>query len=519
MKERLIMFKVVIIDDEPIVRKGIVNIINWQALNCQVVGEASNGLEGIQLIESLKPDIILTDINMPEIDGLEMIRRALKVVPWTKIIVLTGFREFDYIQEALKLGASEFLLKPSKIDEITTAVKKVCLELEYKQERDKNIRVLEEHYNRSLPLLKEKLLFDIVFSSRLNEQELEEELGLYDMKIEAFIIVSVDIKHQSQVDIYQKQLFKIGIKNAFLDIFADQYDTESINVTQSRLAFVLQPLKTSNAFESDIYKKAESFQNVIKSCFDLEMAMGVSSLGYGWRQLFGKMKECEQALSYKMYFGDDALILFDDIKTLSLINDDASLETVINDLTSAIKIGNEHLLDEVHHTLFKLLEEDKNYQRTYLDIMAMIKKTSIALLDDFDLSDSREEYHRKFTSITSDMMTQSKEKHMKSLSNVLKQSLDYIHNNYQSSISLQDVADYTFVSIYYLSRMFKKEIGKNFVDYLNEYRISKAKHYLRDYELKTYEVAELVGISDPHYFSKLFKKYTKETPTEYRSKL
>lgn len=510
------MYKVVIIDDEPIVRKGIVNIINWHALGCEVVGEASNGKEGIDLIELHQPDIILTDINMPEMDGLEMIRQTIKKIPWSKIIVLTGYREFDYIQEALKLGATEYLLKPSKIDEITTAVKKACLELEYKNRRDESIQVLEEHFNRSLPLLKEKLLFDIVFSSYHDANEIIEEMALYEMVINEFVVVSVDLSHKNPVDIYQKQLFKIGIKNAFLDIFSDQYACETINVTQSRIAFIIQPKDVYQSFIEDIHKKAESFQVIIKSCFDLEMTLGISTLGKGWEALHEKMKECEQALDYKIYFGDDALILYDDIKNLSLIKENHNILSITRDILSAIKIGNEALLEDLNSKLLLISKKAEDYKNIYFELICEISKKEHIDLENYK---DVESLHKVYQGIALEYMTINKNINMKNLSVVLKQSLEYIQNNYHESISLQDVADYTYVSIYYLSRMFKKEIGKNFVEYLNEFRINKAKYYLKDYELKTYEVAELVGITDPHYFSKLFKKYTGLTPTEYRNKV
>lgn len=516
MKEISTMYKVVIIDDEPIVRKGIVNVINWHGLGCEVVAEASNGHEGIEIINAHKPDIILTDINMPEMDGLEMIRQTIKKIPWSKIIVLTGYREFDYIQEALKLGASEYLLKPSKIDEITTAVKKACLELEYKNRRDESIQVLEEHFKKSLPLLKEKLLFDIVFSSSHNILEIADEMALYSMVINEFLIVSVDLSHKNTVDIYQKQLFKIGIKNAFIDIFSDQYLCETINVTQSRIVFILQPERSHFEFQEDVHKKAESFQVIVKSCFDIEMTLGISTLGNGWQTLNPKMKECEQALDYKIYFGEDALILYEDIKNLSLIKEDHNIVNLSRDIMSAIKIGNEVLLSELNLKLKNIIETLDNYQTVYVKLAKEISKKDDL---DFDTCTSFIQYHKLYEEIAITYMTINKNINMKNLSVVLKQSLEYIQNNYQDSISLQDVADYTYVSIYYLSRMFKKEIGKNFVEYLNEYRMNKAKYYLKDFELKTYEVAQLVGISDPHYFSKLFKKYTGETPTDYRSKV
>ena len=110
------MFKVMIIDDEPIIRKGIKNILNWKQFGCEICAEASDGEEGRTLIKKYRPDILITDIRMPEIDGLKMIKDVKDLIPDCKIIVLTGYRDFDYVQEALKLGVFDFVLKPSKIE-------------------------------------------------------------------------------------------------------------------------------------------------------------------------------------------------------------------------------------------------------------------------------------------------------------------------------------------------------------------------------------------------------------------
>lgn len=507
------MFKVVVVDDEPIVRKGIVNIINWKAMGCEIVGEAANGVEGMQLIEKFKPDIILTDIHMPEIDGVEMIRRSLELIPWSKIIVLTGYRDFDYIQDALKLGASEYLLKPSKIDEITNAVKKACLELEFQNRRDENIKQLEDHYKKTLPLLKEKLLFDMVINS--SDSTHSSELELYGIEINEFVMVSIDLNHNEKLDIYQKQLYKIGIKNAFLDIFEEGYDCQSIDITPSRFVFILQSDKFD--FKEDVFKKAESFQLIIKSCFDIEMTLGISSEGQGYEELFKKMKECEMALSYKLYLGDDALILYDDIKALTLMNEDFNFQNLKNNINAAIEIGNVKLLKELNDQLQAYVNES-NYKEFYLDLLLSITDQTKGELEEI-LKTSFTECHQIYLESSMKVVQSKQDINQKSLSNVLKQSLDYIRDNYQTSISLQDLADYTYVSTYYLSRMFKKEIGKNFVEYLNDYRIKKAKKHLEDFELKTYEIAELVGIPDPHYFSKLFKKHTGITPTDYRNQV
>ena len=154
------MFKVIIIDDEPIIRKGLKNIINWKQFDCTVCAEASDGEEGKQLIEAHRPDILITDIRMPEMDGLNMIRDVKSYIPNCKIIILTGYRDFDYVQEAIKLGAFDFVLKPSKIEELAAVVKRAVEELKYQRNRAEEMDKLKRLFEQNIPVLREKFLYD-----------------------------------------------------------------------------------------------------------------------------------------------------------------------------------------------------------------------------------------------------------------------------------------------------------------------------------------------------------------------
>lgn len=518
-KETTTMFKVVVIDDEAIVRKGIINVIDWRNLGCQVVGEASNGADGFELIEKEKPDIIITDINMPEIDGLEMIKTLKDKIPLGHIIVLTGYREFDYIQEALRLGVHSFLLKPSKINEITSAIKSVCLELNYKNKREESFKQLESHYKKSLPLLKEKLLFEIMYTNCHDGEGIEEQLNLYGIEIDRVAVLSIHMDFPTNMDMYQKHLNKFGISNAFIELMESNFFCESVNISQKQLVFVLGNKGTSYKLMEGLMKEIDKFQLMIKSCFDLGMTLCVSSEGIGWKSLSQKAKECETAYRYQIYYGEDALILYDDIETLSPISQDINIETLKNDIISSIRAGNEQLVKELNKAFYSQMQNISTYKTIYKELVTDILEGGEDLRTVFANTSSLEDYHHSYEEIVYQEISRRNKLHLDNICDILKQSLDYIHKNYRESISLNDIADYTYVSTYYLSRMFKREIGKNFVEYLNEYRIEKAKVHLRDYELKTYEVADLVGISDPHYFSKLFKRYVGMTPRDYRTNL
>ena len=182
------MFRVLIIDDEPIIRKGLKNIINWQSFGCEVCGEAADGHDGKELIKELRPDIIITDIKMPETDGLTMLRDIKSTVPDSKIIILTGHRDFDYVHEALKIGAFDFLLKPSKIEELTSVISRAVKELKFQNERAEEFEKLNELFLQNISVLREKLLYDIIYEINTNEDDIRQKLELFKVESGNFYI-------------------------------------------------------------------------------------------------------------------------------------------------------------------------------------------------------------------------------------------------------------------------------------------------------------------------------------------
>ncbi|HEY8500343.1 MAG TPA: response regulator, partial [Clostridia bacterium] len=172
------MFKVIIIDDEPIIRKGLKNIINWKQFGCTVCAEASDGEEGKHLIEVHHPDILITDIRMPEMDGLNMIRDVKSCIPNCKIIILTGYRDFDYVQEAIKLGAFDFVLKPSRIEELAAVVRRAVDELKCQRNRAEEMDKLRRLFEQNIPVLREKFLYDVLYEINTNSDDITARVSL-----------------------------------------------------------------------------------------------------------------------------------------------------------------------------------------------------------------------------------------------------------------------------------------------------------------------------------------------------
>jgi two-component system response regulator YesN len=534
------MFKVLIIDDEPTIRKGLINIINWKKFQCEICGEAWDGVDGLEKMEELRPDIVFVDICMPEIDGLELIKRAKKIVPNSKFIILSGYREFTYMQEAIKLGAFDYILKPSSIEELCEVVKRAVIELKYQKEDQREIKKLKKCFEESIPLLKEKLLYDIIFQININEEEINEGFELYGVQIKDFVMMIIEIDEESEKrEPYQRQLYQFGIINTVEEMFAEDFKVEKIVLSSKQIGFIVLPVDNRELLIDSVYKKASSVQQLIESCFDFTVTIAMSTKGKGVSKLHEKMIECKNGLSYRFYMGDSSIILYRDLDGFYKTQDSWISEGYDKSLCEAIKTGNEenvrHILIQIKDKVLEAGIEPEQIKTFYWNIIYEINNIRIAIknLETSNKEVSKDipslykmietathikDLHELLEQVAGSIVNRINKYNKKSINQILQNAMKYICNNYAMSITLNELADHTYVSTYYLSRMFKKELGKNFVEYLSEVRIEKAKELLKDNRYKTYEVAELVGIQDPHYFSKIFKKYVNMTPTEYKDK-
>lgn len=534
------MYKVLIIDDEAIIRKGLKNIINWKQLDCEVCADASDGIEGIEFIKKYLPEIIITDIRMPGLDGLSMIKRVKAIVPNTKIIILTGYRDFDYVQEAIKCGAFDFLLKPSKIDELTAVLTKAVNEINDQKIRHMEVDRFKLLFEQNIPVLREKLLYDIVYGINSNENEIVEKMKLFDIGIKNFVLVIMenDYDEKSTSTQYDKHLYQFGIVNSFEEIFAESYEVISIMLNSSRVGFIIQKAEKCPVDILEVSEKCGYLQEVINNGFGFTVTIAVSSNGVSAMELPEKLKECLGSLEYKSYIGNNSIIQYSDLNSFFRYEDYSTLDKYQKQLLESIKSGNECIVRVTTQNIFRYITTNninisylKNFYYSTLSSINNIRISVLAidadkkheegrdiasLLQLIEKCDSAVELNSLLEDVSIRIAAKVNNFNNRSHKLILRKAIDYIHEHYNEQVTLNEVAENIYVSTFYISRMFKKELGKSFIDYLNDVKIEKAKELLKEIKYKTYEVADLVGISDPHYFSKLFKKHSGMTPSEYR---
>lgn len=543
------MYKLLLVEDEADVRESVLQEIDWAACGFEVVGDAENGREALELIGAAPPDVVMTDIKMPFMDGLQLSAILKERWPAIKIIILTGFDEFDYAQKAIKLHIDEYVLKPFSAQELMEALTKVKAKLDGELEQLKNVHLLEEHYRKSLPVLREVFLGSLV-SQRLSRAEIEDKAHSYgvELKGSAYVaaVISPDnpekagaeeggspassLRHSRDMDLKRFAVLNItgeiaggaGQRLAFLHgghvalLFASEAEDDG-EALRSTLT-VLEDIRTS----VDKYLK-------------FTVTIGVGTVARDIADVSYSYKDALLALDYRLLLGSNRIICIDDVERRSrrkLHFDELQEQGLIR----CIKVGTEAELKEAVEALFAGVADPgvsfNDYQIYVLELATAVLKA--AKDADVELGEAFGEDVNPFTALH--RFTDPEEAkawiagmclalaghiatgRQSSYRSLAEQAKDYAKANYaDAELSINRVCGHLHISPGYFSSIFKKETKLTFVNYLLHLRMEAAKELLRTTDLKAFEIAERVGYADPNYFSFSFRKAVGVSPKEYRS--
>lgn len=524
------LFKVMIIDDEHIVRKGIATVINWTQYDCQVVAEASNGFDGMQLIEKHLPHIIITDISMPNTNGLDMIRKTKHLIPHAKIIVLTGFRDFDYLQDALQLGAMAYLLKPTKLNEINDLVQKAVTQLKYALKEREIHAQMELYFEQSKPLLIERYLKDALLHLSVVDPLWMTDLYSMGFQQGAYRVIRLSI--DDDLSFREMRISKLGIIRAFKDTFSHHEEIYTIDLESDSLLMLLSE-SLNRQVSIPLHALLEGFQALTSTCFHVSVSLAIGRVIDDLNLLSQQAEACQLALSQRFYLDKALIISVDDISQTTW-QPIGLLQPIATAILQAIKTGQDQpffrnlqlLRDrlttpcpfhaiEVSSFLVRLLYDIYNWAQVTPQLASTFKLSAFELhqrIENLQTSDALlEELH----AFGRHMLNQTVSLQTDSNNAIVMDVKDYILKRYRESISLDDLAEVVHASTYYISRLFKRETGKNISEFILEVRLQEAINLMKNSDYKLYEIAERVGIPDPQYFSKVFKKQFGCSPKQY----
>ncbi len=536
------MIKIFLVEDEVVIREAIHQMISWNDYGFEFVGEAGDGELALPIIRNVKPDVIITDIKMPFMDGLSLSRLVLKEFPATKIVIVSGYDDFKYAQEAISLGVEKYLLKPFSKNEFI----KVLEEIKDKYNQDNIQKTYYEKFQSEIQEYEKNTrrdFFEGLVSGQMSLQDIYERAEKLEIDIMSqcynIVLFSVNDREQVLNDIYsQKSADVITRLNAILKD-GDSY-----------LIFRNQIISYAVIVKGDIDKindLTDQCVNELHSLFienqdDLEWFI---STGKPVERL-SRLKECYEAACKAFvhrYMEGSRVFTYEDMKN-QLLGETVSvnLQNINIEVANADMIRNflcNALEDEVEGFTDSYIEmvgeEALNSKMFRQYIILFIHFCTASFIQQFgygkeELKDSAniadiENYGdivniRKVINNILKKGIELREQNQKNkYKNMIFAAIKYIDENFaDDSMTLNSAAKVANVSANHFSALFSQEMEQTFIEYLTEVRMNKAKELLRCTDKRSGEIAFEVGYKDPHYFSFLFKKLQGCTPSEYRNK-
>ncbi len=529
--------KVVIADDEELICSLMQKIILWEELNLTLAGTAHNGSDLYEIIKSERPDIVITDICMPEIDGLELIKRVKYDDMECKFIIVSGYRQFEYAHNALKYNVEDYILKPIDAKELNDAIRRIKNEMERFKAADANEKTIA-NTQRNSEVLKKIFMSRLIWEmdeSFLNVNKIEEEYGIsFKEGIYQAVCFKIDITKKSENFDENFGSIQKKIINIFETRFMPVCSQILIDVETNK---ILMGLNYPDSESSSINIKFNDFFDYLMNITDLfiglSITMGIGKAYQDVKQLKQSVGEAYKAIDCRIVEGINRIIFWNKIeaeeKTPGLSEDSSWIPQIKKDIeildveNFIYNLKRIFRLPKNPYNCLKILEGCRLVQGIFFEYYRNAAK-------DID----NEDFIRKQINFNMENATNINElekgvvepmadamrflaAHLEKINiKPIRMAIDFIEKNYSKPIGLEEVAGFIDLNPVYFSNIFKKETGKNFTDYLANYRMEEAKDLLKNSSKNINEIALETGYENARYFSKVFKKIVGIKPTEYR---
>ena len=542
------LYRIILVDDEEEVRKSIIRKIDWTAVGFAVVGDAENGEDALEKIENLEPDVVLTDIRMPYMDGLTLAERIRQKYPSMKIVIFSGYDDFEYAKQAIKLNVTEYILKPVNVEELTAILKRIKTNLDEEIEQKRNVNLLRENYKRSLPILREQFLKDLI-SRPMDGETVQTLLREYDIPLagaKKWIAIAVELELEQELTQEEaplplheeKNLIPISVMQILSENLKPGYRFSLVSFSGSADAKIagIAAIDENNS-QTELINILGDICKEIRKTLKVPVTIGIGHSAQKLENISRSFQSALDALGYRSVVGTGSTIYINDVEPgiggkLQFGSEEESA------LIQAIKFGPEEKIRETVRGIVDRMNEARVHARQQQAYILSVANCMIQLIQQYDLN--MEEIFAEdplgpdpFTVIQSMLnrenfsrwLFQTALKINNALSRerdyaarqVIEKAKQYIMDNYQDpGLSVEQICRYLHMSPAYFSTMFKKATGQTYIAYLTEVRLNKAVELLNMTDEKTYVIASQVGYQEQNYFSYVFKKRFGVSPTKFR---
>lgn len=519
------MYDILLVDNEPVILKGLTRSIDWGSADCRVSATARDGREAVNLMLKQHFDIVISDIRMPEMDGLELSEWICINMPSVKVIILTGYPDFDYAKRAIDFRVVDFVLKPTNEEYLFTALDKAKRIIADENEQKQVRKTLENETEKSLQLKRSLLLNDLVYNPKILSSKVLQQINDLGIDLSAFYVMRVGVYKKPELADYSESV--VQAQEVLSRNFGSCWHLDFVLKGDRFFYAILSG--AAECLPEDLCKNA--VEQVSKHT-DFFITVGISRLHTDPLQMQTAVHEADNAQMFAEYNEQVAVM---NIARVPELTEEASkyISDELRLLESAIEHQSRTYVEKSCKKLFQYIRVQHIPFSSVQKLSAIIwsycngllldhnyldatSDADMVLTDQLSFDDSIDETEKQINARIAYVLN-CMEDSPANIDSIVHTVKNYIDQNYRMELSLELLASRVHLSASYLSRLFKNEVGQNLSAYIQNVRIENAKVLLRSTMMKTYEVAEAVGIGDPVYFSKMFKKATGVKPKDFRS--
>ncbi|MBO5032883.1 MAG: response regulator [Lachnospiraceae bacterium] len=524
-------YTVLLVDDEEDVIQVMMRKVNWEEIGFSVIGYAGNGVKALEMVEKFQPDVVVTDIRMPYMDGIELAGHIKAEYPATKLLIFTGFDEFEYAKEAVHLEVEEYLLKPVNSTELTTVFSRLKEKLDREISEKRDVEGLKKYYMESLPVLRANF-YTLLIEGKLQEDEAKKYAADYQISFSGPYYCCL-VLHASSSHIPENMnplLMQASVEKQAREYFRDRWRAGFFSYLGNTV--MLAELGDKGEV-TELTDECDRFCRYAGHMLGTDVTIGIGDVCSNILELSDSYSGAREAVSYRVIYGASKAINIKEIVPGKVSDSGSGNDRKLARLFKNIRFGSgEDVVASVNEYMTNVVFPAKSLPQ-YIDVMELAGSLwRFAVNNDIADEELSEAMRRLYANMT-DMDPETLREQLVDISFSLRERLlntrnkltksfvskaqEYVRSNYgDASLSLNSICEALGVSNAYFSTVFKKETGNTFIGWLTDYRMEQASRLLVETNEKSYIIAERVGYTDPNYFSYVFKRRFGVSPSKYR---
>lgn len=526
------IYTVLLVDDEEEAIQVIMRKINWEGLGFSVIGYAGNGVKAFEMVEEFQPDVVMTDIKMPYMDGMELANRIKAEYPTTKLLFLTGFDEFEYAKEAVHLEVEEYILKPVNSVELTNVFTQLKIKLDQEISEKRNVAILEKYYLESLPFLRANF-YSTLMEGRIREDEIQRYLTDYQISFEGPLFSCLVI-HTSSNQVPKNMnplLLSTSVQKQARERLGEKWRAKCFSYLGNTNLIV--QLKNANELP-ELTDECDRFCKYAQRIIGAVVTVGIGQVCETIAELSQSYISAREAVSYRVIYGASRAINIKEIAPQEISRSGVANDSELFNLFRMIRLSTkEDLIETVNQYLDRISFPANSLQQHHIALMELVSALyRFSANNDIAVEDFSGDMRNLYSRIL-DLEPNALRKWLIDVSLSLRETLisarsrttksivmkakEYVDSHYSAEeFSLDAICEVLGISNSYFSTIFKKETGNSFIGYLTDYRMDRAARLLIETNEKSYMIAKNVGYTDPNYFSYVFKRRFGVSPSKYR---